>query len=164
MQPFIRIVPEKILESQCPNHDPGDDWSNCICAKRDDLINRILKYNQSVNTALELGIIDRIEEKDNCWLIDNIVYFYYQKIKWRIKGSQVYRKTRNFKTFWDRYKEYLENPDMDARYKLTFGKYKNSRIGDVPHSYLIWLWENGMWEKRGNVVHEYIKNYVINNL
>lgn len=32
--------------------------------------------------------------------------------------------------------------------EITFGKHEGTRMGDVPASYLLWLWNNGMWEAR----------------
>jgi hypothetical protein len=31
-------------------------------------------------------------------------------------------------------------------YEMTFGKYRGTPIGEVPASYLLWLWDNGMWD------------------
>jgi hypothetical protein len=48
--------------------------------------------------------------------------------------------------------------------ELTFGKYNGTKIGKVPASYLLWLWNNGMWKsntrsQREDPVREYIVKY-----
>jgi len=40
---------------------------------------------------------------------------------------------------------------------MPFGKYKGSKMIDVPASYLLWLYDNGL--KDGD-----IKNYILNNM
>ena len=30
--------------------------------------------------------------------------------------------------------------------EITFGKYSGTKMGDVPPSYLLWLWNNGVWK------------------
>ncbi len=31
-------------------------------------------------------------------------------------------------------------------YTMTFGKHKGKDIEQVPADYLLWLWDNGMWD------------------
>lgn len=45
---------------------------------------------------------------------------------------------------------------IDGDYKMPFGKYKDERIEDVPADYLLWLWDNGMFSKTQDPVHQYI--------
>lgn len=45
--------------------------------------------------------------------------------------------------------------------EITFGKYRGTRMGDVPASYLLWLWNNGMWKQdtlsqRNDPIRKYI--------
>lgn len=40
---------------------------------------------------------------------------------------------------------------------MPFGKHKGKRLEDVPASYLLWLWDDGWWQRRGEPLHEYIK-------
>jgi hypothetical protein len=35
---------------------------------------------------------------------------------------------------------------MDDDYEMTFGKYRGTKIGEVPSGYLLWLWDNGLWD------------------
>jgi len=41
---------------------------------------------------------------------------------------------------------------------MPFGKYKGVKLEDVPASYLLWLWDNGVWAEKTHVMHDYIKN------
>jgi Putative quorum-sensing-regulated virulence factor len=34
----------------------------------------------------------------------------------------------------------------DDAYEMTFGKYRGTPIGEVPAGYLLWLWDNGLWD------------------
>jgi putative quorum-sensing-regulated virulence factor len=47
---------------------------------------------------------------------------------------------------------------------ITFGKYKGTAMEKVPASYLLWLWNNGMW--RSNVRgadSDPVRLYIIDN-
>ena len=37
--------------------------------------------------------------------------------------------------------------EMSDEDEITFGKYNGTPIGKVPASYLLWLWDNGMWRE-----------------
>ena len=49
---------------------------------------------------------------------------------------------------------------------ITFGKYSSppTKMKDVPASYLLWLWNNGMWRgnRRGDA-NDPVRNYIIQN-
>jgi uncharacterized protein (DUF3820 family) len=47
---------------------------------------------------------------------------------------------------------------------VTFGRYCGEKIGKVPASYLLWLWDNGLWDanKRGARV-DPVRQYIIEN-
>jgi hypothetical protein len=47
-------------------------------------------------------------------------------------------------------------------YEMTFGKYRGTPIGEVPAGYLLWLWDNGVWD--GHVRgadQDPVRNYII---
>ena len=53
---------------------------------------------------------------------------------------------------------------MSDNDEITFGKYNGTPIGKVPASYLLWLWENGMY--RANVKgadNDPVRLYIIQN-
>lgn len=39
-----------------------------------------------------------------------------------------------------------DKPQLTDDDEITFGKYNGSKLKDVPASYLLWLWNNGMWK------------------
>lgn len=41
---------------------------------------------------------------------------------------------------------------------MPFGKFQGKPMEDVPSKYLLWLWDNGVWQDVGKPIHEYIKN------
>jgi len=41
--------------------------------------------------------------------------------------------------------------------KMPFGKHAGKRMEDVPASYLLWLWDNGVWQEPHKSIHGYIK-------
>lgn len=48
--------------------------------------------------------------------------------------------------------------------EITFGKYNGTAIGKVPASYLLWLWNNGMW--RANTrsqAEDPVRLYIVEN-
>lgn len=45
--------------------------------------------------------------------------------------------------------------------EITFGKYKGTPIGKVPASYLLWLWDNGLWDD--HVYADPVRTYIIEN-
>lgn len=48
--------------------------------------------------------------------------------------------------------------------EITFGKYNGTAIGKVPASYLLWLWNNGMWQGRSRSEREDpVRLYIIEN-
>lgn len=48
---------------------------------------------------------------------------------------------------------------------LTFGKYRDTTIADVPPDYLLWLWDkpDGLWQDDGSNVAA-VRDYIIANL
>ena len=54
---------------------------------------------------------------------------------------------------------------IDDSYVMPFGKHRGLKIGDVPADYLLWLWNNGLWDDNGLTlaqrnVHDYIRENV----
>lgn len=49
-------------------------------------------------------------------------------------------------------------------YVLTFGNHRGQRIGDVPASYLCWLWNNGIAGETGGGPGSLIRRYIIDNI
>lgn len=47
--------------------------------------------------------------------------------------------------------------------EITFGKYNGTRMGKVPASYLLWLWNNGMWRESRGADRDPVRNYIIKN-
>lgn len=45
---------------------------------------------------------------------------------------------------------------------MPFGKHKGELVNDVPASYLLWLWDNGVHEDDSENMLP-LKNYIINN-
>jgi hypothetical protein len=41
---------------------------------------------------------------------------------------------------------------------MPFGKHRGKRMEDVPASYLLWLWDNGVWQEPNKPIHDYIKS------
>lgn len=41
---------------------------------------------------------------------------------------------------------------------MPFGKHKGKRMEDVPASYLLWLWDSGVWQEPHKPIHAYIKD------
>lgn len=55
----------------------------------------------------------------------------------------------------------IEQPLTDESL-MPFGQYgptrgDHRRMTDVPAQYLLYLWDSGIWQKKGRAVHEYIK-------
>lgn len=46
---------------------------------------------------------------------------------------------------------------MNDQSEMPFGKHKGKKLEDVPASYLLWLWDNGVWSDTGNPLHNYIR-------
>ena len=47
---------------------------------------------------------------------------------------------------------------------MTFGKYNGERIGSVPASYLLWLWDNGLWrDKTLSQKNDPVREYIVEN-
>lgn len=40
---------------------------------------------------------------------------------------------------------------------MPFGVHKGKLMQDVPAAYLLWLWDNGVWQETGRDLHAYIK-------
>lgn len=40
---------------------------------------------------------------------------------------------------------------------MPFGKYRGTPLQEVPGSYLLWLWDNGVWNEPRKPIHHYIK-------
>ncbi len=49
----------------------------------------------------------------------------------------------------------------DGVYVMTFGKYSGTAIDKVPASYLLWLWNNGMWQESRGFRHDPVRNYIL---
>lgn len=47
---------------------------------------------------------------------------------------------------------------MNDQDLITFGKYKGHKLEDVPASYLLWLWDNGIWAEKNHQLHSYISD------
>ena len=47
--------------------------------------------------------------------------------------------------------------------EITFGKYSGTAIGKVPASYLLWLWNNGMWRDVRGSDRDPVLLYIIEN-
>jgi len=53
---------------------------------------------------------------------------------------------------------------MSDEYVMTFGKYIGERIDKVPADYLLYLWDNGMWDERRRGAHaDPVRQYIIEN-
>lgn len=53
-----------------------------------------------------------------------------------------------------------ERTTMDAltdTSPMPFGKYHGTPLQDVPASYLLWLWDNGIWQEKHKPLHAYIR-------
>jgi hypothetical protein len=46
---------------------------------------------------------------------------------------------------------------------ITFGKHMGTAMKDVPASYLLWLWENGMWRETLSNRSDPVRLYIIEN-
>jgi uncharacterized protein (DUF3820 family) len=46
---------------------------------------------------------------------------------------------------------------------ITFGKYKDTPMGKVPASYLLWLWNEGMWRETLSNRLDPCRCYIIKN-
>jgi Putative quorum-sensing-regulated virulence factor len=46
---------------------------------------------------------------------------------------------------------------------ITFGKYNGTAIGKVPASYLLWLWDNGLYRKTRDSQADPVRGYIIEN-
>jgi hypothetical protein len=44
---------------------------------------------------------------------------------------------------------------------IAFGKYNGSKLEDIPASYLLWLWNNGMWKSKGK---DPLADYIAENI
>lgn len=47
---------------------------------------------------------------------------------------------------------------MNDQSEMPFGKHKGKKMEDVPASYLLWLWDNGVWSDTAHVLHSYLRN------
>jgi hypothetical protein len=47
--------------------------------------------------------------------------------------------------------------------EITFGKYMGRKMKKVPASYLLWLWENGMWRETLSNRTDPVRLYIIEN-
>jgi Putative quorum-sensing-regulated virulence factor len=48
--------------------------------------------------------------------------------------------------------------------EITFGRYNGTKIGKVPASYLLWLWNNGMWMANSRSQREDpVRIYIVKN-
>ena len=47
--------------------------------------------------------------------------------------------------------------------KITFGKYAGTKMIAVPASYLLWLWNNGMWKETRSNKNDPCRLYIIKN-
>jgi hypothetical protein len=45
---------------------------------------------------------------------------------------------------------------MNDETLMPFGKYRGAKMADVPASYLLWLWDNGVWREKDRDLHKYI--------
>jgi len=45
--------------------------------------------------------------------------------------------------------------------EITFGKYSGAKMRDVPASYLLWLWNNGMWRDTASNRSDPVRLYII---
>lgn len=50
------------------------------------------------------------------------------------------------------------NKTMTDQSIMPFGKFKGQRMSDIPASYLLWLWNNGVKDQPDKPVHDYIKD------
>jgi uncharacterized protein (DUF3820 family) len=41
---------------------------------------------------------------------------------------------------------------------MPFGNHKGVPMEEVPASYLLWLWDNGVWQEPNKPIHRYIKD------
>lgn len=46
---------------------------------------------------------------------------------------------------------------MNDQSEMPFGKHKGEKLENVPASYLLWLWDNGVWAEKNHVLHNYIR-------
>jgi uncharacterized protein (DUF3820 family) len=52
----------------------------------------------------------------------------------------------------------------DSEYQITFGKYKDTLLQDVPANYLLWLYDQEWLEEKYPELYDYIEeNYTILN-
>ena len=47
--------------------------------------------------------------------------------------------------------------------EITFGKYNGTQMKDVPASYLLWLWNSGMWRETLSNRIDPCRLYIIKN-
>lgn len=48
--------------------------------------------------------------------------------------------------------------------EITFGKYNGTKMKDVPASYLLWLWDNGLWkDNTASQRNDPVRLYIIEN-
>jgi hypothetical protein len=47
--------------------------------------------------------------------------------------------------------------------EMTFGKYKGTLLREIPASYFLWLWENGMWRPTLSNRNDPCRLYIIKN-
>jgi hypothetical protein len=52
---------------------------------------------------------------------------------------------------------------MDDTDVMTFGKYRDTPIGEVPASYLLWLWGNGMHREQKGFRDDPVRTYIMDN-
>lgn len=46
---------------------------------------------------------------------------------------------------------------MNDQSEMPFGKFKGRIMEWVPASYLLWLWDSGVWDEPEKPIHGYIK-------
>lgn len=44
---------------------------------------------------------------------------------------------------------------------ITFGKYNGTKMKDIPASYFLWLWNNGMWRDTLSNRQDPVRLYII---
>jgi hypothetical protein len=83
------------LQQQCRQDCHHDGM--CSCSRP---VTKARRHNASFRQAEKLGLLDRIEDRNGSWLIDEAYWWYPQSKKWRPVGGRTYRPARNFSTFW----------------------------------------------------------------
>lgn len=50
--------------------------------------------------------------------------------------------------------------ELTDKSPMPFGVHKGKLIKNVPASYLLWLWNNGVWQEAHKPIHHYIKDNI----